>query len=126
MPITLILSLSITDLLLLISVLFRIARKLRLTIPFVYLLLTGTVLNKWASIHETEAFFILYTLIALCILSLVRDLKIKWNEKRKKKAIEEDILWQTAKARKLGISLDTVHFDSEGNMRYNKSNKMVI
>ena len=112
--------------LLLISVLFRIAGKLRLTLPFVYLLLTSTVLNKWASAHETEAFIILYTLIALCIFSWIRSIKSKWEERQKAKAIKEDILWQTKKAREMGISLNTVHFDTDGNMRYNTSNKMVI
>ena len=136
MPITLIFSLSVTLILLLISVLFRIAGKLRLTIPFVYLLLTGTILNKWASAHETLAFIILYALIALCIFSWIRSFKSKWNERQKAKAIKEDIhwlgfdwgdrFWQTNKAREMGISLNTVHFDTDGNMRYNTSNKMVI
>lgn len=126
MPITLIISLSITAIFMLISVLFRIAGKLRLTIPFIYLLLTGTILNKWASAHETLAFFILYLLIGLCILSWIRSIKNKWSERQKAKAIKEDILWQTSKAREMGISLNAVHFDTEGNMRYNQSNEMVI
>lgn len=126
MPITLILSLSLTALFMLISVLFHIAGKLRLTIPFIYLLLTGTVLNSWASAHETEAFLILYTLFGLCIFSWLKSLKGKWNEMQKTKAIKEDILWQTNKAREMGVSLNAVHFDHEGNMRYNQSNEMVF
>lgn len=126
MPITLVFSLTVTALLMLISVLFRFAGKLRLTLPFLYLLLTGTLLNKWASAHETLAFFILYLLIGLCFCSWIRDLKKKWKETQKVKAIKEDILCQTNKAREMGISLNTVHFDSDGNMRYNASNKMVI
>lgn len=126
MPITLVFSLTVTALLMLISVLFRIAGKLRLTIPFLYLLLTGTLFNKWASAHETFAFFILYLLIGLCICSWIHALKKNWKELKKTKAIKEDILWQTNRAREMGISLNTVHFDSDGNMRYNASNKMVI
>lgn len=126
MPITLIFSLSVTVILMLISVLFRIAGKLRLTLPFVYLLLTGTILNKWASAHETLAFIVLYALIALCIFSWIRSFKSKWDDRQKAKAIKEDILWQTNKAREMGISLNTVYFDTDGNMRYNTSNEMVI
>lgn len=81
MPITMIISLSITAILMIISVLFKIAGKLRLTIPFLYLLLTGTVLNSWASAHETEAFLILYALIALSILSWIPKFKNKRAEK---------------------------------------------
>ena len=119
-------SLSVTVGMMLLSVLFKIAGKLRLTIPFIYLILTATVLNKWAAAHETVAFFILFAFVGITILSWIKSLHSKWKEKQYFKAINEDIRWQTERARQMGIPFDSVHFDSYGNMRYNTTNELVI
>lgn len=126
MSIITIISLCMTFGMMLLSVIFKVAGKLRLTIPLLYLLLTATVLNKWASAHETVAFIILFILIALTIFSWFQSLRKKWREKKYIKSLNEDILWQTKRAKQMGIPLDTVHFDSQGNMRYNKNNELVI
>lgn len=126
MSIITIISLCMTFGMMLLSVIFKVAGKLRLTIPLLYLLLTATVLNKWASAHETVAFIILFILIALTIFSWFQSLRKKWREKKYIKSLNEDILWQTERAKQMGIPLDTVHFDSQGNMRYNQNNELVI
>lgn len=126
MSIITIISLCITFGMMLLSVIFKLAGKLRLTIPLLYLLLTATVLNKWASAHETVAFIILFILIALTIISWFQSLHKKWREKKYIKSLNEDILWQTERAKQMGIPLDTVHFDTQGNMRYNQNNELVI
>ena len=39
--------------------------------------------------------------------------------------MKDDMSLQISRARQRGIPLDSVHFDSQGNMRYNKSNNIV-
>ena len=56
MPYTVFISLGISAVLLILSLLFRLAGKFRLTLPLLYFLLTATVLNPWATAHETLAF----------------------------------------------------------------------
>lgn len=126
MSIITVLSFSITFGILALSILFKIAGKIRLTLPLLYLLLTATVLNKWASSHEVLAFIILFALVGLSVFKWIRSLRKNQNEKKYYTAVNEDILWQTERARQLGIPLDYVHFDSQGNMRYNMNNKLVI
>lgn len=130
MSIITVLSLSITFGIMALSILFKIAGKIRLTLPLLYLFLTATVLNKWASSHEILAFIILFALVGLSVFRWIRSICKNQNEKKYYNAVNEDIRWQTERARQLGIPLriplDSVHFDSQGNMRYNMSNELVI
>ena len=126
MSIITVLSFSITFGIMALSILFKLAGKIRLTLPLLYLLLTATVLNKWASSHETIAFIIFFALVGLSVFKWIRSLCKIHNEKQYYKAVNEDIHWQTERARQLGIPLDSVHFDSQGNMRYNLNNELVI
>ena len=112
MPITVIISLVVTVALFLISLLFRIAARLNLTLPLLYFLAVSTILNPWAASHEKLAFALLYLLTAFSVLSWIS-------------ALEEDMSFQISRARQRGIPLDSVHFDSQGNMRYNNSNNIV-
>ena len=126
MSIITVLSFSITFGIMALSILFQIAGKIRLTLPLLYLFLTATVLNTWASSHEVLAFIILFALVGLSALRWIRSICKNQNEKKYYKAVNEDIRWQTERARQLGIPLDSVHFDSQGNMRYNMNNELVI
>lgn len=119
------LSLGITLVLMLLSVLFRLAGKLRLTLPLIYFLLIATVLNRWAAAHETVALVIFYTLLAFSFLSWILSLKDFIQEKRYYKAMQEDMSWQIARAKEKGISLDSVYFDTVGNMRYRDTHEIV-
>ena len=60
-------SLGITCLMLLLSIAFKAAGKLRLTIPLLYFLAISTVLNRWASAHEMLALGILGLLVLIKI-----------------------------------------------------------
>ena len=126
MSIITVLSFSITFGIMALSILFKIAWKIRLTLPLLYLFLTATVLNKWASSHEILAFIILFALVGLSVFRWIRYIFKNQNEKKYYNAVNEDIRWQTERARQLGIPLDSVHFDSQGNMRYNMNNELVI
>lgn len=125
MPLGPMISLSVTLILLVLSFLFKVAGKLRLTLPLVYFLLVSSVLNRWAASHETLAFAILYILIAFSVISWLFALKDKWQERRYYKAMEEDMAWQIARAKERGIPFDSVYFDSDGNMRYHDTNEIV-
>lgn len=125
MPYTVFISLGISVVLLFLSLIFRLAGKLRLTLPLLYFLLTATVLNPWAAAHETLAFAILYGLFALSIISWLFSLRNAIRNRRYYKALEEDISWQVKRARNNGIAMDTVYFDSTGNMRYKDTNEVV-
>ena len=69
MPITVMISLVVTVALFLISLLFRIAARLNLTLPLLYFLAVSTILNPWTATHEKLAFAILYLLTAFSVLS---------------------------------------------------------
>lgn len=119
-------SLGLTLLMMLLSVVFKLAGKLRLTLPLIYFLLICTVLNPWAAAHERLALGILAILLLLSVLSWVHSLHEKLQERRYYKAVEEDMAWQIGEARKRGIDLSLVYFDSQGNMRYRANDQMVI
>lgn len=126
MPYAAMISLSLLLILMLFSFLFKIAGKLRLTLPLLYFLLVATFLNKWAAAHEPLAFAILYGLIALSILSWLFSLKRALQERRYYKAMEDDVSWQIARAREKGISMEDVYFDNHGDMRYKDTDEPVI
>lgn len=125
MPITVMISLVVTVALFLISLLFRIAARLNLTLPLLYFLAVSTILNSWAASHEKLAFAILYLLTAFSVLSWITALRRKWQERQYYKALEEDMAFQINRARQRGIPLDSVHFDSKGYMRYNDNQDIV-
>ena len=125
MPYTVFISLGISVVLLFLSLIFRLAGKLRLTLPLLYFLLTATVLNPWAAAHETLAFAILYGLLALSVISWLFSLRNAIRDRRYYKALEEDMSWQIQRARERGIPFDSVYFDSQGNMRYNDTDEIV-
>ena len=123
MPYTI--SIGISVILLLLSLIFRLAGKLRLTLPLIYFLMTATVLNPWAAAHETLAFAILYVLLAFSVISWLLSLKNAIRDRNYYKAVEEDMSWQIQRARKNGIAMDSVYFDSKGNMRYKDTDEVV-
>ena len=125
MPYTVFIFLGISAFLLILSLLFRLAGKFRLTLPLLYFLLTATVLNPWAAAHETLAFAILYGLLALSVISWLFSLRNTIRDRRYYKALGEDMSWQVRRARNNGIAMDTVYFDSTGNMRYKDTNEVV-
>ena len=125
MPITVMLSLAVTVPQFLNSQRYRIAARLNLTLPLLYFLAVSTILNPWAASHEKLAFSILYLLTAFSVLSWISALRRKWQEHQYYKAMKDDISFQISRARQRGIPLDSVHFDSQGNMRYNNSNNIV-
>ena len=104
MPITVMISLVVTVALFLISLLFRIAARLNLTLPLLYFLAVSTILNPWAATHEKLAFAILYLLTAFSVLSWIFALRRKWQEHQYYKVMKDDMSFQISRARQRGIT----------------------
>lgn len=62
-------------------ILFKLAEKLRLTLPLLYFLLTATFLNPWATRHETLAMGILFVLVGVSLFSWIVTLKSKYRDR---------------------------------------------
>lgn len=128
MSLLLVLSLGASVLLIFISLAMKIAGKLRLTLPFVYLLIAviSTFFTDWTTENEQLVLYGLYATIVLSILSWLKSLKDYISEKRYDRAVEDDVSWQIQQARKRGIPLDDVYVDSQGTLRYNENDKPII
>ena len=100
------------------SVVFKIAAKLRLTIPVLYILAAGisTVFTDWASQHEKLILFGLYAQLVLVALSWVVTAVKAIRDRNQGSYEEDDIAWQIRRARELGVPLDSVRFDSTNNL----------
>ena len=102
----------------LLSALFRIAAKLRLTIPVLYILAAGvsSIFTDWVSQHEQLIFVGLYVQLAVVVLSwIVTAVRVIRNRCSEGWA-EDDISWQIRLARELGVPLDSVCFDGSNNL----------
>lgn len=111
-----------------ISLAMKIAGKLRLTLPFVYLLIAviSTFFTRWTTENEQLVLYGLYATIAISILSWLKSLKDFIDDRRYAKAVEDDVSWQIQQARERGISLDDVYVDSQGTLRYKENNEPMI
>lgn len=119
-------SLCLTVGLLILSFIFKAAGKLRLTIPVLCFLLFSTVLNKWAVEHETLAYIILFSLLGLTVLSWIVSLIKAIRRKRDEKFFEDDVAWQIRRAREMGVPLDKVHFNEQGDLLDPRTGKPVV
>lgn len=128
MPLFAVLLLGTSVLLFFISSVMKIAGKLRLTLPYVYLLIAviSTFFTRWTTENEQLVLYGLYATIILSILSWLKSLKDFISDRRYAKAVEDDVSWQIQQARERGISLDDVYVDSQGTLRYKENNEPMI
>lgn len=128
----LILSLGVTILLGVLSAVFKVGAKLRLTLPILYFLaaVVSTFFTDWTTKNEKLVLYGLYILIGLVVLSwiysLLKTIKHKYNERMNEKSLNDYVSWQIQKARKAGIDLNTVHFDKDGHMRNNDTEQQIL
>ena len=101
-----------------VSAIFKIAAKLRLTIPALYILAVGvsTVFTDWVGQHEQLILFGLYAQLGVVALSWVVTAVKSIRDRNQGSYEEDDIAWQIRRARELGVPLDTVRFDSSNNL----------
>lgn len=116
MPYGAIVSISVSVLLLILSLLFKVAGKLRLTLPLLYFLVAviSTFFTDWTSEHESLVLLGLYVLIGLVCLSWIISLVKVIRKRRYEKTMEEDVVWQIQRARELGIPVDSFVVDENG------------
>ena len=126
MPIAAIISLCLTAGLLILSFIFKVTGKLRLTVPILCLLLFSTVLNKWAGEHEILAFIILFSLLGLTVLSWIVSLVKAIRRKRDEKHFEDDVAWQIRRAREMGVPLDKIQFNEQGDLLDPRTGEPVV
>lgn len=126
MPIAAVISLCLTAGLLILSFIFKVAGKIRLTVPILCFLLFSTVLNKWAGEHETLAFIILFSLLGLTVLSWIVSLIKAIRRKRDEKYLEDDIAWQIRRAREMGVPLDKIQFNEHGDLLDPRTGEPVV
>ena len=101
MPYTVFLSLGISAVLLILSLLFRLAGKFRLTLPLLYFLLTATVL-KPVGLPPMRRLLLqsFFCLLALSVISWLFSLRNAIRDRKYYKALEEDMSWQINRARR--------------------------
>ena len=100
------------------SVVFKIAAKLRLTVPVLYILAAGvsTVFTDWVWQHEQLILFGLYAQLGVVALSWVVTAVKAIQDRSQGYYEEDDIAWQIRRARELGVPLDSIRFDSSNNL----------
>jgi len=126
MPIAAIISLCLTVGLIIFSFIFKVAGKIRLTIPILCFLLFSTVLNKWAGEHETLTFIILFSLLGLTVLSWIVSLIKAIRRKRDEKYLEDDVAWQIRRAREMGVPLEKIQFNEHGDLLDPRTGEPVV
>lgn len=128
MELVLILSLCSTILMMILSLLFKVAGKLRLTLPLLYFLaaVVSTFFTDWTSEHEQLVLLGLYILIGLVVLSWIVSLVKTIRRKKSEKLFEEDVAWQINRARELGVPVDSVLIDDDGTVLDSKTGQPLI
>lgn len=128
MIIAAILSLCLTVGMLLLSLAFKVAGKLRLGIPLLYVIAAAvsTFFTQWTTDHETLVFIGLYIIIGLTVISWIVSLVRAIQRKQNEKYFEEDVAWQIRRAREMGIPLDKVKFNEQGALLDPRTGKPVI
>ncbi|SCH51737.1 Uncharacterised protein [uncultured Ruminococcus sp.] len=128
MELVLILSLCSTILMMILSLIFKVAGKLRLTLPVLYFLAAAvsTFFTDWTSEHEQLVLLGLYVLIGLVVLSWIVSLVKTIRRRKSEKLFEEDVAWQINRARELGIPVDSVLIDDDGTVLDSKTGQPLI
>lgn len=100
------------------SMIFKVAGKLRLSLPIFYILAAAisTLFSDWVTQHEATVIIGLYVLIGLVVLSWILSLVSTIRAKRQERFEESDIAWQLRRAREMGVPLDNITFDSNQNL----------
>ena len=94
---------------LLLSILFRLASALRLTIPLLYTLTVPTLFSGWYHSHQALAEGLWWALLGLSLLSWAASLPRNLGRYRRDKAQREALLRRLHEA---GRSGEVVHIDN--------------
>lgn len=113
-----ILSVGVSVAMLLLSLIFRVAGKFRLTLPIWYILIASvsTVFTDWTTRNEKWVMLGLYLLIGIVVLSWIRSLVGAIRSRQQERYEESDIAWQIRRARELGVPMNSISFDSNNSL----------
>lgn len=113
-----ILSVGVSVAMLLLSLIFRVAGKFRLTLPIWYILIASvsTVFTDWTTRNEKWVMLGLYLLIGIVVLSWIRSLVGAIRTRQQERYEESDIAWQIHRARELGVPMNSISFDSNNSL----------
>lgn len=128
MAIAAFLSIGISAFLLILSLCFKVAGKLRLSLPLLYFLaaVISTFFTDWTSKNEKWVLLGLYILIGLVVLSWIVSLVKTIRRKKQERFFEDDVAWQIRRAREMGVPLENVTFDDDGNLLDPRTGEPVI
>lgn len=118
MPTAIFLCFAISAGLFILSLIFKVAGKTRLTLPLLYFLaaVVSTFFTDWTTRNEKWVLLGLYVLIGLVVISWIVSF-IKVLKQKRRNYYEEDFIgWQIRKAREMGVPLDRVTFDDNNNL----------
>jgi len=103
---------------LLMTAVFKVAGKLRLTIPVLYVFTAAisSMFTDWVSQNELLIMIGLYIQLAIVAGSWMITLFQQIQEVRTAKHDEDDVAWQIRRARELGVPLSNVRLDSSNNL----------
>lgn len=112
------------------SLIFKVGGKLRLTLPVLYFLAAtvSTFFTDWTTKNEQLVLYGLYILIGLVALSWVGSLIKVIRKKQHERFIENDLAWQISRAREMGILKDgdSVQFNEGGDLLEPRTGKPVM
>ena len=113
-----ILSISFSVIIFTFSLIFKVAGKLRLTLPLIYFLAAtiSTFYTDWTTKNESKVLLGLYILIGLVALSWMYSLIKKIKSKRSNRFEDDFKSWQIQRARELGVPLNSITFDEKNNL----------
>ena len=113
-----IISISIFAITFIFSLFFKVAGKLRLTLPLIYFLTAtiSTFFTDWTTKNESKVLLGLYILIGLVVMSWIYSLIKKIKNLRSNSYEDDFISWQIQRAKKLGVPLNSITFDERNNL----------
>lgn len=107
------------------TILFKLAVKLRLALPFLYLgfLSLSTIVSDFA--YTSKALYILIALLSLSVISWIITLIQFIHRKKEERFWKEDMLWQIQNAKERGLPLTSILFDEDHNLLDSRTGKPV-
>jgi len=116
------------------SLAFNVAGKLRLLIPLIYLLIVslggGIFFPEWVDEHEPLLLLGLYILIALVfsnwIYSLIKVIRAQRAEEQSNKAFEDDVAWQIQRAKALGVDVGAIVIREDGTVVHADTGRPIL
>lgn len=109
---------GLSALMLMLSLVLRLAGKLRLTWPVLYVLAASvsTLFTNWVTEHETLVMVGLGIMVLMALISWLVSLMKLIREKRSEQFEKDNMIWQIRRAGEFGVPMDSLTFDGDHNL----------